>query len=118
MVASSHATSSPSRQILAVLPAERSVIAVSPLDVQSDDNWPHWRTLAQRRSFADHSASACAAESSDGTVAAEPTRRASRTSGRPATATNVAMMPDLSLIHISEPTRLLSNSYAVICLKK
>src|SRR5678815_3564346 len=25
---------------------------------------------------------------------------------------------DLSLIHISEPTRLLSNSYAVFCLKK
>ena len=24
----------------------------------------------------------------------------------------------LSLIHISEPTRLLSNSYAVFCLKK
>eukprot|EP00658_Telonema_sp_P-2_P013906 TRINITY_DN15270_c0_g1_i20.p1 TRINITY_DN15270_c0_g1~~TRINITY_DN15270_c0_g1_i20.p1 ORF type:complete len:130 (-),score=21.21 TRINITY_DN15270_c0_g1_i20:26-415(-) len=26
--------------------------------------------------------------------------------------------PDLSLIHISEPTRLLSISYAVFCLKK
>ena len=26
--------------------------------------------------------------------------------------------PLLSLIHISEPTRLLSNSYAVFCLKK
>ena len=25
---------------------------------------------------------------------------------------------NLSLIHISEPTRLLSNSYAVFCLKK
>src|SRR5665254_20871 len=28
------------------------------------------------------------------------------------------LMPDLSLIHISEPTRLLSISYAVFCLKK
>src|SRR5678815_4831256 len=28
------------------------------------------------------------------------------------------MTPDLSLIHISEPTRLLSISYAVFCLKK
>eukprot|EP00658_Telonema_sp_P-2_P086128 TRINITY_DN9983_c0_g1_i5.p1 TRINITY_DN9983_c0_g1~~TRINITY_DN9983_c0_g1_i5.p1 ORF type:complete len:103 (+),score=43.00 TRINITY_DN9983_c0_g1_i5:101-409(+) len=27
-------------------------------------------------------------------------------------------LPDLSLIHISEPTRLLSISYAVFCLKK
>ena len=27
-------------------------------------------------------------------------------------------VPDLSLIHISEPTRLLSISYAVFCLKK
>eukprot|EP00658_Telonema_sp_P-2_P051044 TRINITY_DN39056_c0_g1_i1.p1 TRINITY_DN39056_c0_g1~~TRINITY_DN39056_c0_g1_i1.p1 ORF type:complete len:131 (-),score=41.18 TRINITY_DN39056_c0_g1_i1:72-464(-) len=30
----------------------------------------------------------------------------------------VAMSPRLSLIHISEPTRLLSISYAVFCLKK
>src|SRR5674536_346936 len=29
-----------------------------------------------------------------------------------------ALAPDLSLIHISEPTRLLSISYAVFCLKK
>ena len=29
---------------------------------------------------------------------------------------DIAVM--LSLIHISEPTRLLSNSYAVFCLKK
>src|SRR5678815_5110975 len=29
-----------------------------------------------------------------------------------------ATLLDLSLIHISEPTRLLSNSYAVFCLKK
>src|SRR5678815_3169446 len=28
------------------------------------------------------------------------------------------LMPNLSLIHISEPTRLLSISYAVFCLKK
>src|SRR5678815_3661708 len=28
------------------------------------------------------------------------------------------LLPDLSLIHISEPTRLLSISYAVFCLKK
>src|SRR5674536_374142 len=28
------------------------------------------------------------------------------------------VVPDLSLIHISEPTRLLSISYAVFCLKK
>src|SRR5674536_369837 len=30
----------------------------------------------------------------------------------------VAALEDLSLIHISEPTRLLSISYAVFCLKK
>src|SRR5678815_858805 len=30
----------------------------------------------------------------------------------------VVFMPNLSLIHISEPTRLLSISYAVFCLKK
>src|SRR5678816_2234484 len=30
----------------------------------------------------------------------------------------VGVMPPLSLIHISEPTRLLSISYAVFCLKK
>eukprot|EP00658_Telonema_sp_P-2_P023699 TRINITY_DN19501_c0_g1_i7.p2 TRINITY_DN19501_c0_g1~~TRINITY_DN19501_c0_g1_i7.p2 ORF type:complete len:108 (-),score=27.36 TRINITY_DN19501_c0_g1_i7:5-328(-) len=30
----------------------------------------------------------------------------------------LAMPADLSLIHISEPTRLLSISYAVFCLKK
>ena len=29
-----------------------------------------------------------------------------------------AVVVDLSLIHISEPTRLLSISYAVFCLKK
>eukprot|EP00658_Telonema_sp_P-2_P027977 TRINITY_DN21525_c0_g1_i1.p1 TRINITY_DN21525_c0_g1~~TRINITY_DN21525_c0_g1_i1.p1 ORF type:complete len:126 (-),score=22.39 TRINITY_DN21525_c0_g1_i1:65-442(-) len=29
-----------------------------------------------------------------------------------------ARLPNLSLIHISEPTRLLSISYAVFCLKK
>src|SRR5678815_3442627 len=31
---------------------------------------------------------------------------------------NPEMIIDLSLIHISEPTRLLSISYAVFCLKK
>eukprot|EP00658_Telonema_sp_P-2_P063902 TRINITY_DN52745_c0_g1_i1.p1 TRINITY_DN52745_c0_g1~~TRINITY_DN52745_c0_g1_i1.p1 ORF type:complete len:118 (-),score=24.77 TRINITY_DN52745_c0_g1_i1:96-449(-) len=31
---------------------------------------------------------------------------------------NVQQLPTLSLIHISEPTRLLSISYAVFCLKK
>src|SRR5678815_5806310 len=30
----------------------------------------------------------------------------------------VGRVPNLSLIHISEPTRLLSISYAVFCLKK
>src|SRR5678816_4861281 len=30
----------------------------------------------------------------------------------------IRVFPDLSLIHISEPTRLLSISYAVFCLKK
>ena len=34
------------------------------------------------------------------------------------TATLKTTAPVLSLIHISEPTRLLSNSYAVFCLKK
>ena len=33
-------------------------------------------------------------------------------------ATNAETGEPLSLIHISEPTRLLSNSYAVFCLKK
>src|SRR5678815_6080638 len=31
---------------------------------------------------------------------------------------NICTIYDLSLIHISEPTRLLSISYAVFCLKK
>src|SRR5262245_62940980 len=48
MVASSQATSSPSRQILAVLPAERSVIALSPLVVQLDDNDPHCTVVHER----------------------------------------------------------------------
>ena len=33
-------------------------------------------------------------------------------------ACGITVVPDLSLIHISEPTRLLSISYAVFCLKK
>ena len=32
--------------------------------------------------------------------------------------TDLISVLGLSLIHISEPTRLLSNSYAVFCLKK
>ena len=34
------------------------------------------------------------------------------------TAVASAMFHELSLIHISEPTRLLSSSYAVFCVKK
>eukprot|EP00658_Telonema_sp_P-2_P064579 TRINITY_DN5367_c0_g1_i4.p1 TRINITY_DN5367_c0_g1~~TRINITY_DN5367_c0_g1_i4.p1 ORF type:complete len:108 (-),score=22.16 TRINITY_DN5367_c0_g1_i4:102-425(-) len=34
------------------------------------------------------------------------------------TSTHTPYIPYLSLIHISEPTRLLSISYAVFCLKK
>eukprot|EP00658_Telonema_sp_P-2_P055388 TRINITY_DN44038_c0_g1_i1.p2 TRINITY_DN44038_c0_g1~~TRINITY_DN44038_c0_g1_i1.p2 ORF type:complete len:247 (+),score=55.95 TRINITY_DN44038_c0_g1_i1:197-937(+) len=36
----------------------------------------------------------------------------------PVSASGLWVVPDLSLIHISEPTRLLSISYAVFCLKK
>src|SRR5678815_5958912 len=39
-------------------------------------------------------------------------------SGPAGCARPVPLMFDLSLIHISEPTRLLSISYAVFCLKK
>src|SRR5678816_1824061 len=38
--------------------------------------------------------------------------------GGPMAFRTAAAVPDLSLIHISEPTRLLSISYAVFCLKK
>eukprot|EP00658_Telonema_sp_P-2_P079401 TRINITY_DN7659_c0_g2_i2.p1 TRINITY_DN7659_c0_g2~~TRINITY_DN7659_c0_g2_i2.p1 ORF type:complete len:151 (+),score=25.18 TRINITY_DN7659_c0_g2_i2:699-1151(+) len=38
--------------------------------------------------------------------------------GRGGAASGAPLRDDLSLIHISEPTRLLSISYAVFCLKK
>ena len=38
--------------------------------------------------------------------------------GQPVSTADYAALLDLSLIHISEPTRLLSISYAVFCLKK
>src|SRR5678815_4488314 len=41
----------------------------------------------------------------------------SQHSGATAVVTDEAQVPMLSLIHISEPTRLLSISYAVFCLK-
>ena len=40
------------------------------------------------------------------------------TKKQPTALQRAAQAVDLSLIHISEPTRLLSISYAVFCLKK
>src|SRR5678815_5709783 len=50
------------------------------------------------------------------TMSCPPTRAVPAVGGR--SVVSMCTVVDLSLIHISEPTRLLSISYAVFCLKK